>query len=188
MATQIKKTKKKKCFWSWQHVSFFFLFHYFDQSEILTFKIPCPLSLPLTLQIHRRPQLRKPPPLTSSLRRPFINSPSTAPLSFWVSPSPLSLFISLLSLGDRIFSLEYEYMCVNMILIIEMEMWFRGFVYLCDWFLGFDGFTIFSLCNLQESKSNLVGTEKFLHRLKWSRQPNVIKNGQCIHFSLMGVY
>ena len=123
MATQIKKTKKKKKkFLIVAAREFFFFFHYFDQSEILTFKIPCPLSLPLTLQIHRRPQPRKPPPLTSSLRRSFINSPSTAPLSFWVSPSPLSLFISLLSLGDRIFSLEYEYMCVNMILIIEMEM------------------------------------------------------------------
>ena len=43
---------------------------------------------------------------------PIHQLPSTAPLSFWVSPSPLSLFISLLSLSSRIFSLEYEYMCV----------------------------------------------------------------------------
>jgi hypothetical protein len=130
MATELKKKKKErqKKFLIVAAREIFF-FHYFDQSGVLTFKILCPLSLPLTLQIHRRPQLRKPPPLTSSLRRPFINSPSTvplssstAPLSFWVSPSPLSLFISLLSLGDRIFSFEYEYMCVNMILIIEMEM------------------------------------------------------------------
>ena len=61
MTTQIKKN------YSFDYVTwvsfpffFFFFFHYFDQIlKSLTFKIPNPLSLPLTLPIHRRPLLKE---------------------------------------------------------------------------------------------------------------------------------
>ena len=58
MTIQIKKKLKSFDHVTW--VSYPFFFHYFDKIlKSLTYKILNPLSLPLTLPIHRRPQLKE---------------------------------------------------------------------------------------------------------------------------------
>ena len=127
MPTHIKK-KKKIYFWS-SHVSFFpfFLSLFWSNSEIPNLSKSSALShCPSPFQSttgpsssHRHPQLRKPPPLTSWLRRPltsclhrpFINSPPPRHfLSRWAHR--LSLYLSRFSLSVTASSLLNMNICV----------------------------------------------------------------------------